>query len=225
MIRLGSQGLYVSMFDEFNEGNQIAKTAVSAAWVPAGTGIRALDEDGTACSADYYLRITADGGRMLKGRLPLTATRPTPPLPGSPPPPAGDLALRRPATAGSHTQAYAAANAVDGNPATYWESANHAFPQWLQVDLGAATTVSRVVLKLPPGWERRTQTVRIEGGPDGGSFTTLAAAAGRTFDPASGNEATITFAPATARHLRVTVTANTGWPAGQVAALEAYANP
>jgi len=40
MIRLGAQGLYVSMFDEFNEGNQIARTAESAAWVPAGSGIR-----------------------------------------------------------------------------------------------------------------------------------------------------------------------------------------
>jgi hypothetical protein len=79
MIRLGSQGLYVSMFDEFNEGNQIAKTAETAAYVPAGSGIRPLDEDGTACSADYYLRITGDGGRMLKGQIALTATRPTQP--------------------------------------------------------------------------------------------------------------------------------------------------
>ena len=41
MIRLGAQGLYVSMFDEFNEGNQIAKTAETEACVPAGSGIRA----------------------------------------------------------------------------------------------------------------------------------------------------------------------------------------
>ena len=40
MIRLGAQGLYVSMFDEYNEGNQIAKTAENAAWVPASSGIR-----------------------------------------------------------------------------------------------------------------------------------------------------------------------------------------
>jgi hypothetical protein len=82
MVRLGSQGLYVSMFDEFNEGNQIAKTAETAATVPAGSGIRPLDEDGTPCSADYYLRITGDGGRMLKGQIALTATRPTQPIAG-----------------------------------------------------------------------------------------------------------------------------------------------
>ena len=228
MIRLGSQGLYVSMFDEFNEGNQIAKTAPTAAWVPAGSGIRALDEDGTACSTDYYLRITADGGRMLKGQLALTATRPTPPVAGGSDPdpgpdPARDLAAGRPTAESSHTQAYGSGNAVDGNPGSYWESANNAFPHWLQVDLGAAAPVSRVVLRLPPGWETRSQTLAVQGSTDGGSFTTLSAPAGRTFNPASGNQVTVTFPAATARYLRITVTANTGWPAGQVSALEVHA--
>jgi hypothetical protein len=80
LTRVGVQGFYISMFDEFNEGNQIAKTAETSAWVPSGSGIRALDEDGTACSADYYLRLTNDGGRMLKGEAPVTETRPTQPV-------------------------------------------------------------------------------------------------------------------------------------------------
>lgn len=46
LTRVGVQGVYISMFDEYNEGNQIAKTAEGGAWVPAGSGIRALDEDG-----------------------------------------------------------------------------------------------------------------------------------------------------------------------------------
>ncbi|MFD5074668.1 glycoside hydrolase family 71/99-like protein [Streptomyces sp. NPDC058371] len=79
VVRVGAQGIYISMFDEFNEGNQIAKTAETGADVPAGSGIWALDEDGTRCSADYYLRLTRDGGRMLKKQIGLTATRPTPP--------------------------------------------------------------------------------------------------------------------------------------------------
>ena len=83
LVRVGAQGLYISMFDEYGEGNQIAATAATAASVPAGSGLLALDEDGTACSADYYLRLTADGGRMLKGDLALTATRPTPPVPAA----------------------------------------------------------------------------------------------------------------------------------------------
>ncbi|WP_246486348.1 hypothetical protein [Kribbella qitaiheensis] len=73
--------MYISMFDEFNEGNQIAKTPESSAWIPTGSGIRALNEDGTACSSDYYLRLTNDGGRMLKGQIAVTATRPTQPMP------------------------------------------------------------------------------------------------------------------------------------------------
>ncbi|MFI6345791.1 glycoside hydrolase family 71/99-like protein [Streptomyces sp. NPDC050560] len=80
MVRLGVAGIYISMFDEYNEGNQIAKTAQTAADVPAGSGILALDEDGTACSADYYLRLTGDGGRMLKQEIPVTESRPTQPM-------------------------------------------------------------------------------------------------------------------------------------------------
>jgi hypothetical protein len=80
VIRAGCQGIYISMYDEFNEGNQIAKTAETAAWLPANSGMLALDEDGTFCSSDYYLRLTGDGGRMLKGQIALTATRPTPPV-------------------------------------------------------------------------------------------------------------------------------------------------
>jgi len=79
MVRVGAQGIYISMFDEYGEGNQIAKTAETQDGVPAGSGLLALDEDGTACSSDYYLRLTNDGGRMLKGQLALTATRPTQP--------------------------------------------------------------------------------------------------------------------------------------------------
>jgi hypothetical protein len=78
MVRAGCQGIYISMYDEFNEGNQIVKTAENASQIPTNAGLIGLDEDGTAVSSDYYLRLTADGGRMLKGQIPLTATRPTP---------------------------------------------------------------------------------------------------------------------------------------------------
>jgi hypothetical protein len=43
-----------------------APTGVSHEALPpyVASGIRALDEDGTACFADYYLRLTNDGGRV-----------------------------------------------------------------------------------------------------------------------------------------------------------------
>jgi hypothetical protein len=79
-IRAGCQGIYISMYDEFNEGNQICKTAENASMLPVGSSFRGLDEDGTVCSSDYYLRIAGDGARMLKGQMALTATRPTQPV-------------------------------------------------------------------------------------------------------------------------------------------------
>jgi hypothetical protein len=80
LIQIGSDGIYISMYDEYNEGNQIAKTAATSADVPAGSGFVTLDEDGTACSSDYYLRLTGDGGKMLRKQLPLTSVRPTSPM-------------------------------------------------------------------------------------------------------------------------------------------------
>ncbi|AXI78355.1 discoidin domain-containing protein [Peterkaempfera bronchialis] len=322
MVRVGAQGIYISMFDEYNEGNQIAKTAATAAQVPSGSGLLALDEDGTACSSDYYLRLTADGGRMLKGQIALTPVRPTSPLGGSggdlqpPTAPTGlqvtghssttvslawgastdnvgvtayqvyrvtgstrsllgttgttaftvtglapstayafcvtaqdaagnvsaasntvnattdagapvNLAAGKATSESSHTQGYVSGNAVDGNRDTYWESANNAFPQWLQVDLGARTSTRRIVLTLPPAaaWSTRTQTLSVLGSTDGSQFSTVAGSAGYTFDPATGNTATITFpAAADVRHLRLVFTANTGWPAGQVSEFQVYAS-
>lgn len=222
MVRVGAQGLYVSMFDEFNEGNQIAKTAATAADVPAGTGIRALDEDGTHCDTDYYLRITTDAGKMLKGQIALTATRPTQPSIGTTPPPAtGDLAAGRPASASTTNGGFAPGNAVDSNAGTYWESANNAFPQWFQVDLGAAAALTSVVLKLPTGWERRTQTITIQ---DGSTGATLVTAAGYVFDPATGNSATVTLPGTAVRYLRLSFTGNTAWPAAQIGQISAYAS-
>ena len=63
----------------------------------------------------------------------------------------------------------------------------------------------------------------MQGSTNGSSFTTLSGSAARTFDPASGNTVTITFSSSTVRYVRVAVTANTGWPAGQVSELAVYA--
>jgi hypothetical protein len=222
MIRAGAQGIYISMFDEYGEGNQIARTAENASMVPAGSGLLALDEDGTVCSSDYYLRLTADGGRMLKGQIALTATRPTPPVvSGSG---ATNLAVHRPTSESSHTQTYGSGNAVDGDANSYWESANNAFPQWLQVDLGSTAAISRIVLKLPPSaWGARTQTLSVLGSANGSSFATIVGSASYAFDPASGNTATIRFSTTSTRFVRLNFTGNTGWPAGQVSEFEVYA--
>jgi hypothetical protein len=226
MVRVGAQGIYISMFDEFNEGNQIAKTAETQAMVPSNAGMLALDEDGTACSSDYYLRITADGGKMLKGQIALTATRPTLPVVGStppPPPPGTNLALHKPTSDSGHSQGFVSGNAVDGDVNTYWESINNTFPQWLQVDLGAAASVGKIVLKLPSSWGTRTQTLSVLGSTNGSTFSTLAGSATYSFNPATGNTVTISVPATSAQQVRLSFSANSGWPAGQIAEFEVYA--
>jgi hypothetical protein len=137
-----------------------------------------------------------------------------------------NLALNQPVTASGYTQNYVPANAVDGNTSTYWESTDNDFPQWFQVDLGSATSVSRIVMDLPPStaWSTRTQTITVQGSTDGSTYTTLAASAGYTFDPSTGNTATITFASSSVRYIKLTFTANTGWPAGQLSELQVFAS-
>jgi hypothetical protein len=133
-----------------------------------------------------------------------------------------DLAAGRPLTASSHTQVYTAANAGDGNRATYWESANNSLPQWIQTDLGASRAVNRVVLKLPPGWESRTQTLKLQGSTNGTDFTDLSASRDHAFTAANDNTATMTLDTATTRHVRVLFTANSVQNAGQLSELEVY---
>ncbi|MET9942080.1 discoidin domain-containing protein, partial [Streptomyces halstedii] len=101
---------------------------------------------------------------------------------------------------------------------------NHAFPQSLTVDLGAPKALKRLVLKLPPAaaWATRTQTLTVSGSTDGGTYGTLKPSAGYTFDPSSGNTATVSLPGTPVRHLRLTFTGNTGWPAAQLSELEAY---
>ncbi|WP_035844400.1 discoidin domain-containing protein [Kitasatospora azatica] len=134
-----------------------------------------------------------------------------------------NLALGKAASASSTTDVYAAGDLNDGNQSSYWESANNAFPQWAQIDLGAIASVNQVVLKLPTAnWAARTQTLSLLSSTDGSSFGTVVASAGYTFDPASNNTVTINFAATNARYLRATITANTGWPAGQLSEFEIY---
>ncbi|GAA4622878.1 CARDB domain-containing protein [Actinoallomurus vinaceus] len=134
-----------------------------------------------------------------------------------------NLAAGKTVSASSYTDVYTPANANDGNQSTYWESANNAFPQWIQVDLGAAVSTDKVVLKLPTAnWGARTETFAIQGSTNGTNYTDIVGSAGHTFDPASNNTVTIGFNTVVTRYLRLNITANTGWPAGQVSEFEVY---
>jgi PKD repeat protein/type 1 glutamine amidotransferase len=183
---------------------------------------------GASCTVNVTFTPTATGART--GTLSVTSNAPGSPhtvaLSGTGTATNANLAAGRPVTATSTAQSYVAANTVDGNASSYWESANNAFPQSLTVDLGSAVSVSRVVLKLPPAsaWQTRTQTLSVLGSTDGTSYSTVVGSAGYSFNPATGNTVTITFQGTSQRYLRLTITGNTGWPAGQLSEYEAYAS-
>jgi hypothetical protein len=132
-----------------------------------------------------------------------------------------NLALGKAMTSSGFAQDLAPGHANDGNQASYWESTNSAFPQWLQVDLGAATSVNQIVLKVPAGWGSRTETLSVQGSTDGTSFATIVASTGYSFD-GNANTVTINFGQVNTRFIRLNITTNTGWPAGQISEFEVY---
>ncbi|WP_405017942.1 glycosyl hydrolase family 8 [Kitasatospora sp. NBC_00070] len=80
----------------------------------------------------------------------------------------GNLALNKPVTVSStESSGYAAAKAVDGSGTTRWASAEGVDNQWIRVDLGAGTSVNRVVLS----WEAAyAKAYRVELSDDGSSW-------------------------------------------------------
>ncbi|MEU0815011.1 discoidin domain-containing protein [Streptomyces mirabilis] len=210
--------------------NSGAATA-SITGVTAGGDFAQTNTCGTAlaaganCTVSVTFGPTASGTRT--GTLTLTGDQSNNPtmvaLSGTGTDTAGtDLAAGKPTSESSHTDVYPLSNVTDGNQGSYWESANNTFPQWVQVDLGSARSASRVVLQLPAGWGARTQTLTLGGSTDGTTFTTLKSSAAHTFDPSTRNTVTLTFPAATQRYFRVTITANSGWPAGQVSEFQIW---
>ena len=178
---------------------QTWETVDATVTLPAGRQVLTLGQDSGGWNLNA-LTFTAGGGT----------------------PPQADLAAGRPTSESSHTDVYASSHATDGSQATYWESADNALPQWVQVDLGAAHGASRIVLQLPAGWGARTQTLSVLGSTDGTAFTTVKPSAAYAFDPAANNTVTITFPATVQRYFRLDFTANTGWPAGQVAEFQVW---
>jgi F5/8 type C domain/Pectate lyase superfamily protein/Abnormal spindle-like microcephaly-assoc'd, ASPM-SPD-2-Hydin len=205
-------GVSVSAAAPFAESNNTCGSSIAA---------------GGSCTVSVTYAPTAAGAS--NGTLSVASSAPGSPLSvalsGTGVSTTTDLALNQPTTASGYTQNYVPGNAVDGNTSTYWESTDNAFPQWFQVDLGSSQTVGSIVMDLPPSsaWGTRTQTVTIQGSTNGTTYSTLVGSANYTFNPSTGNTVTVTFPPTSVRYLKLTFTANTGWPAGQLSELLVYA--
>ncbi|MFF1378894.1 discoidin domain-containing protein [Streptomyces sp. NPDC058308] len=133
-----------------------------------------------------------------------------------------NLARGKTLKASGHTGDHVAAHANDGNRDTYWESENGTLPQWIQADLGASSRVDQVVLRVPVGWNTRSQTLKLQGSGNGTDFTDLAVAKDYAFSDATDYSATLSFDTTTTRYVRVLISANTAQNAGQLSELEIY---
>jgi hypothetical protein len=112
-----------------------------------------------------------------------------------------NLALKKPISASSTSTASLkpAANAVDGNTATFWRSAGNSSATWLRVDLGALQTIGRVVIKWKDTYYAKSYEIQVA--PDTLNWksaykTTLGTKSAQN----------ITFPAAMARYVRIFMT-------------------
>ncbi len=180
---------------------------------------------GASCTVNVSFRPTASGTRT--GTLTVTSNASNSPttvaLSGTG---AGtvstNLAAGKPTSESSHNDVYPSSNVTDGNQNTYWESANNAFPQWVQVDLGSAQSCQ----------PRRAAAAGRLGRPHRDAVRARQHRRGQLHhgeglgelhvQPVSANTVTITFTATTQRYFRLNFTANTGWPAGQVSEFQVW---
>lgn len=62
--------IYVAMFDEVDEGTAIYKLVSQPQYLPAGTQMLALDQDGCRSPNDWYLKVTGAANRYLRTGAP-----------------------------------------------------------------------------------------------------------------------------------------------------------
>ncbi|RYZ55603.1 MAG: thiol oxidoreductase [Sphingobacteriales bacterium] len=109
-----------------------------------------------------------------------------------------NLALGR--TTAASTAVQTAANAVDGNGGTRWESAANADPSWISVDLGTAKILSSVVID----WEAaNAANYQVQGSNDNTNWTSLATRTGGAF----GNRTDTNAVSGSYRYVRIYGTA------------------
>ncbi len=112
--------------------------------------------------------------------------------------PIANLALGRPTAAS--TGLAPAANAVDGNAGSRWESAHAADPSWISVDLGAVYNLNSVAID----WEAaNAANYQVQGSNDNANWAVLATKTGGAF----GNRTDINSVTGSYRYVRIFCTA------------------
>ena len=183
---------------------------------------------GASCTVSVTFTPTAGGA--ASGTLSIASNAPGGPLTvalsGTGVSAATNLALNKPVIASSDYQSYVPANVTDGNTSTYWESSDGAgYPQTITVNLGSSQSIGSLQLYLPPpsAWNTRTETLSVLGSANESSFTQLVGSAGYAFNPAAGNEVTISLPSGTSdQYVELSFTGNSGWDAAQLSEFEIF---
>ena len=81
VIDAGCNMVYVAMYDEVDEGTAIYKVAENQSQVPITAQFLTLDADGVKLPSDWYLRLTGEASKMLRGEFPITSEIPIIPFP------------------------------------------------------------------------------------------------------------------------------------------------
>jgi len=79
VVSADTRMIFVAMFDEVDEGTAMFKLAPTNDQLPVDAKLLPLDADGCALPSDWYLRLGAATGQMLRGKIPLTAQIPIQP--------------------------------------------------------------------------------------------------------------------------------------------------
>ncbi|MEU3726862.1 discoidin domain-containing protein [Streptomyces sp. NPDC031705] len=175
------------------------KGLVEARWRSTGNGTFAVTAPEKLGVWKVYVQ--AEDGRGNAGIETRSVKVVAPPVAGP------NLALNKPTTASSFQVSYGdcpcePAKATDGNSGTRWAS-DWSDPQWIQVDLGAATAFRKLQLEWDPAYAR---SYEVQVSDNGTSWRTV-----HTTAAGNGDIDTIDVT-ATARYVRLQLTARgTGW--------------
>jgi hypothetical protein len=93
------------------------------------------------------------------------------------------------------------------------------------VNLGAAHSLSSLVVDLPPSsaWQTRTQTLSVLGSTNGSSYSTLVGSATYTWNPSTGNTVTIPLPSGTSdQYIELSLTANSVQNGAQMSELQVF---
>ncbi|WP_406054443.1 discoidin domain-containing protein [Streptomyces sp. NBC_01077] len=175
------------------------KRLVQAPYRPLGNGTFAVTAPEKLGVWKVYIQ--AEDGHGNAGIETRSVRVVAPPVSGT------NVALNKPTTASSFQPQSGdcpcpAANATDGNAGTRWAS-DWSDPQWIQVDLGAATAIRKLQLVWDPAYAKAYQ---VQVSNDGTDWQTV-----HTTTTGNGDVDTIDVS-ATARHVRLNLTARgTAW--------------